>query len=69
MNTIYFQLPDINKNYCEIGMISEKDPEHIWYLNEPCKVLISEVKIIDKENVIYNAKTKCHELVKSRLGT
>lgn len=58
MNTVYFQPPNINKQYCEAGMISETDPNHIWYLDEPCKVLISEVTIIPKEQVIYNKKDR-----------
>lgn len=58
MNTIYFQPKGINKQYCEVGMISETDPEYIWYLDEPCKILISEVKIIDKENVIFDKKSR-----------
>ena len=57
MNTIYFQPPNINPQYCEVGMISETDHEYIWYLDEPCKILISEVKIIDKENVIFDKKS------------
>lgn len=52
MNTIYFQPPDIDPKYCEVGMVSKRDPKYIWYLDEPCKVLISEVKIIPKERVI-----------------
>ena len=52
MNTVYFQPPGINPEFCEVGMISETDPEYIWYLHEPCKILISEVKIIPEENVI-----------------
>ena len=58
MNTVYFQPPGIKPQYCEIGMISETDPEYIWYLDEPCKILISEVKIIDKENVIFDKKSR-----------
>lgn len=58
MNTVYFQPPDIKPQYCEVGMISETDPEYIWYLDEPCKILISEVKIIDKENVIFDKKSR-----------
>lgn len=58
MNTVYFQPKGINTKYCEVGMISETDPEYIWYLEEPCKILISEVKIIDKENVIFNKKSR-----------
>ena len=33
-------------------VIHESDPNYIWYLEEPCKILISEVKIISKENII-----------------
>jgi hypothetical protein len=60
MDTIYFQPPDIKPQYCEVGMIHESDPEHIWYLNEPCKILISDVKIIPTENVTYDKKTKLY---------
>lgn len=28
MNTVYFQPPNIDKKYCEVGMISETDPEY-----------------------------------------
>ena len=31
-----------------------------WYLYEPCKILISEVTIIDKENVFYDKKSKSY---------
>lgn len=58
MNTVYFQPKGINPQYCEVGMISETDPEYILYLDEPCKILISEVKIIDKENVIFDKKSR-----------
>jgi len=58
--TIYFQPPGINPKYCEVGIISETDPEYIWYFNEPCKILISEVKIIDKENVIFDKKSRLY---------
>lgn len=58
MNTVYFQPKGINPQYCEVGMISETDKDHIWYLDEPCKILISEVKIIPKENVIYDKKSR-----------
>lgn len=53
---VYFQPPGIKPEYCEIGMIHESDPEYIWYLDEPCKIPISEVKIIPKEQVIYDKK-------------
>jgi len=58
METIYFQPKGINPQYCEAGMISETDKDYIWYLYEPCKILISEVKIIDKENVIFDKKNR-----------
>ena len=60
MEAIYFQPKGIKPQYCEVGMISETDPEYIWYLDEPCKVLISDVKIIDKENVIFDKKRRLH---------
>lgn len=62
MGTIYFQPPGIKKGYCEAGIISEKDPEYIWYLDEPCKILISDVKIIPKENVIHDKKSGLHRV-------
>ena len=58
MNVVYFQPPNINPKYCEVGMILETDPDYICFLNEPCKVLIIEVKIIDKKNVRFNKKNK-----------
>ena len=58
MDTIYFQPPGINPKYCEVGTILETDPEYIWYLDEPCKILISEVKIVPKENVIFDKKSR-----------
>ena len=60
METIYFQPKGIRPQYCEAGMIDESDSEHIWYLNEPCKILISEVKIIPKDNVTYNKKSRSY---------
>lgn len=61
---IYFQPPKINPKYCEVGVIMETDPNYIQYYNEPCKILISEVKIIPKEMVLYDKKNRLH-LVKS----
>lgn len=60
METIYFQPRGINPKYCEAGMISETDSEYIWYYEEPCKVLISEVKIISKENVTFDKKSRSY---------
>ena len=58
MNTVYFQPKGIKPQYCEVGMISETDPEYIWYLDEPCKILISDVKIIEKKDVIFDKKSR-----------
>ena len=58
METIYFQPPGIRPQFCEAGYISETDKEYIFYLEEPCKILISEVKIIPKEKVIYDKKSR-----------
>ena len=58
METIYFQPPGIRPQFCEVGYISEIDKEYIFYLDEPCKILISEVKIIPKEKVIYDKKSR-----------
>ena len=67
MNTVYFQPKGINPQYCEVGMISETDPEYIWYLDEPCKILISEVKIIEKENVIFDKKSRFIRVLQNEL--
>ena len=60
MTPIYFQQKGIRPQFCEVGMISETDPNYIWYLDEPCKILISEVKIIPTDNVVYDKKKKLH---------
>lgn len=67
MNTVYFQPKGINPQYCEVGMISESDPDYIWYLDEPCKILISEVKIIDKENIIFDKKSRLIKVIQNEL--
>lgn len=55
---VWFQPPGIKYNVCERGMIHPTDSEYIWYLDEPCKILISEVKVIPDENVEYNKKNR-----------
>ena len=60
METIYFQPTGINPQYCEVGMILENDKDYIHYLDEPCKILISEVEIIPKENVSYDKKNRSY---------
>jgi len=64
MDIIYFQPQGIKPEYCESGIIHESDKDYIWYLNEPCKVLISEVKIIPKEKVYYDKKNRCNKVIK-----
>lgn len=56
MKTVYFQPDGIKPQYCEVGIIYKNDPKYICYLEEPCKVLISEVKIIPKEKVTFDKK-------------
>ena len=64
MDIIYFQPYGIKPEYCESGIIHESDKDYIWYLNEPCKVLISDVKIIPKEKVYYDKKNRCNKVIK-----
>jgi hypothetical protein len=52
LDTVYFQPKAMNKNYCEAGLILESDKNYIYYLDEPCKILISEVEIIDKSRIV-----------------
>jgi hypothetical protein len=66
MATIYFQPPGIRPQYCEVGTILETDKDYIYYLDEPCKILISEVKIIDKENVVYDKALELHRIIKTK---
>lgn len=61
-DVVYFQTPNINSKYCDAGMILETDKDYIFYLDQPCKVLISDVKIIPKENVTYNRKARLYEV-------
>lgn len=63
METIYFQPHGINPKYCEVGMILDSDKDYIHYLDEPCKVLISEVKIIPKEKVIQDKKSRLFKVI------
>lgn len=62
---VYFQPPGIRPKYCEAGIIHESDKEYIWYLDEPCKILISLVKIVPKENVIYDKKERLYVVTAS----
>jgi hypothetical protein len=66
MNVVYFQPQGIKPEYCEVGMIHESDTDYIWYMDEPCKILISEVKIIDKDMVSFNKKTGIYSIKKEQ---
>jgi len=61
-DVIYFQPSDINPKYCEAGILGINDEDHIWYLDELCKVLLKEVKVIPKENVVYNKKKRLYKV-------
>lgn len=60
METVYFQPQRINKNFCEVGVIIG---EYIMYLEEPCKILLSEVKIIDEKNVVFDKKSRLYMVI------
>ena len=64
VDTIYFQPPGIRPEFCEAGIILESDKEYIHYLDEPCKILITEVKIIDKDRVIHDKKSRLFRVKK-----
>jgi hypothetical protein len=57
---IYFQPEGINPEFCEIGMLVESDPDHVWYLDEPCKSPLSDVKIVPKEKVSFDKKLELY---------
>ena len=60
--TVYFQPPGIKPQYCEVWTIHKSDPKYIWYLDEPCKILISDVKIIPRDEVHINYKKRIYKL-------
>jgi hypothetical protein len=62
---VFFQPPGIKPEYCEAGMISESDPDYIWYIDEPCKVLIKDVKLIPAANVEYDKKSNLYKVKKA----
>jgi hypothetical protein len=61
---VFFQPPGIKPEYCEAGMISESDPDYIWYLDEPCKILVKDVKLIPAAHVEYDKKSNLYKLKK-----
>lgn len=64
---VYFQPTGINPKYCEVGMIHESDPKYIWYLDEPCKILISEVKIIPSDQVNKDYKRRIYTIKENKI--
>lgn len=65
MKTVYFQPPGMKRDYCEVGGVSEEDSDYIYYYDEPCKILISEVTLIPKEDVILDKKKRLFKIRKS----
>lgn len=61
MEFVYFQPPGMDPKYCEVGSLNG---DYIFYLNEPCKVLIKEVKIINKQNVYYDKREQEYKVKK-----
>lgn len=66
--TVFFQPKGMKSIYCEAGMILANDPDHIHYFDEPCKIHISEVKIIDMSDVIAPKNRNQPYIVKSNLN-
>ena len=63
---VYFQPKNIKPEFCERGFIKDSDKDYIYFLDEPCKILISEVKIIPEENIVYDEKTKISRLINNK---
>jgi len=63
MEPIYFQPIGVESKYCEVGIVHESDPSYIWYIDEPCKISIKEVKIIPKEDVAYDKRSGLYLVV------
>ena len=57
---VYFQTKNMNPKYCEVGIILENDKDYIYYLDEPCKILANEVKMINKEDILYDKKDRVY---------
>jgi hypothetical protein len=63
---VYFQPKNIKPEFCERGFIKDSDKDYIYFLDEPYKILISEVKIIPEENLVYDEKTKITRLINNK---
>jgi hypothetical protein len=58
METVYFQTKNIDKKYCEFGIFTEIQSEYIYSYSNQEKILLKDVKIIDKANVYFDWKIK-----------
>lgn len=63
--TVFFQTKGMDPNQCEAGMILNNDLDYIHYFDEPCKVLISEVKIIEMKNVRVDIRKRIYKVIKT----
>jgi hypothetical protein len=63
MELIFFQPPGINSQYCEVGFILQKYPDYIWYGDEPCQILKTEVNIIPNEMVLFDKKKRSYKVI------
>jgi hypothetical protein len=77
IKSVFFQPEGIKPDYCEVGIIFDNEPEYVYYASEPCKILVSKVKIIPNERVIRDnkppfsyrvIKNKKNELTQSPYG-
>lgn len=64
VEVIYFQPKGINPNYCEAGMLMDNDKDYIYCLDEPCKILLTDVKIIPSENVVVDKRRGVYKVIK-----
>ena len=56
IEVVYFQCEGIKPDYCEVGLIYEDEPDYVYFVSEPCRILLTEVKIIPEGNVTRDTK-------------
>jgi hypothetical protein len=49
--SVFFQPHGIDPTFCEVGVIYHDEPEYVYHVSEPYKILVREVKIIPSEKV------------------
>lgn len=54
--SLFFVTKGLKKGHCLCGTILDFDKDYVYLLNEPCKIAISNVEIIPKENVVFDNK-------------